>query len=170
MDTAMRSLVRDIVADQAPHELIILDALEPLDDAQTTAALAGRGRGEEGLGFGLTEVTPLVTPIVWLVINEFVSRGVGTTVDGIVARARRLFRRRSRGQESLAEPTLTGDELDAVHRRIREQAAEAGIGTDESRRLADAVVARLARGRPSEQDPDPESQSQSQQSDGQAAN
>lgn len=56
---------------------------------------------------------------------------------------------------------LTADELDAVRRRLREQAAKAGVGTDESQRPADAV-ARLARGRGSE----PERQ----RNDGHAAN
>ncbi|GGS14305.1 hypothetical protein GCM10010269_62030 [Streptomyces humidus] len=161
MDMALRSVVKDVVADQSPHELVLLDVMEPLDDAQITAALAGRGRDEEGLGFGLTEVAPLVTPVVWLVLNEFVSRGVGTTVDGIVVRARRLFRQRSAQPRSLTEPTLTAEELNAVHQRIREKATEAGIGTEESQRLADAVVARLACGRRPEPDPP-------QQGDGQA--
>ncbi|MEU6589208.1 hypothetical protein ABZ923_08245 [Streptomyces sp. NPDC046881] len=164
MDTAMRTVVRDVVADQAPHELVLLDSMEPLDDGQITAALTGREKDEAGLGFGLTDVTPLVTPVVWLVLHELVSRGATTAVDGIMARVRRLSRRRSgsaSAEESPAVPTLTADELDAVHTRIREQAAQVGIGTEESQRLADAVVARLARGRPTEPQP--------RQNDGQSA-
>jgi hypothetical protein len=142
-----RDLVRDVVATAAPHELPLLDSLGAFHDEQVTALVARRRTSRDPVGFGVVEVSALVTPVVWLVVDEVVKRGVGVTVDGMFARLRSLFRRLFRRQSGAprAVPPLTPAQLAAVHARVLERAATAGIDARTAEIVADAVVSRLAR-------------------------
>ncbi|WP_406389616.1 hypothetical protein [Streptomyces sp. NBC_00887] len=147
MTTTVRQAVRDIVTAFAPHELVALDGLEPLNDAQVTRLFARRDGGEDPLGFGLTEVTALVVPVVWLVVNEVATRGADMAADGLLARMRsaadRMLRRSSPQVEAM--PPLSSEQLEAVHSKVLGRAADAGIEGRQAQALADAVVSRLAR-------------------------
>jgi hypothetical protein len=72
----VRDVVRDVVVEVAEEELPIVDGLAGFDDAGALRRLRGRGRRREPLGFGLGEVAALVTPVVWLVVDE-IARQVG---------------------------------------------------------------------------------------------
>ncbi|MCG6494050.1 hypothetical protein [Kitasatospora sp. A2-31] len=147
MGTVVREATREIVAAAAPQELPVIDSLRSLDDAQITRVLRRRNGKSDMLGFGLTEAASFVTPVVWLVVSEVVNRGAGMAADSLIGRlgsgARRLLRR-SRTQ-SEAIPPLSSEQLDFVHRKVLDRAADAGIEGPQAQALADAVVSRLAR-------------------------
>ncbi|MGA6160910.1 hypothetical protein ACPEIC_47305 [Stenotrophomonas sp. NPDC087984] len=87
-----------------PHERELLEYLRPLDDDGITR-LFTRPDSDELLGFGVAEVASLITPVVWLVVNEFVTRGAGVAADGFLARIRARFSRTpARGTGVAADP------------------------------------------------------------------
>ncbi|MDQ1044857.1 hypothetical protein [Streptomyces sp. V4I2] len=147
MSATRREVVRDVVADTAPGELVLLDGMRSLSDRHVTDVLKRRGSHPDTLGFGLTDAVVLVTPVVWLVVDEVVRRGVGAATDSALARLgaplRRLLRRSDDDADTV--PALTAPQLDAVHGRVLELAADAGMERGTAQGLADAVVSRLAR-------------------------
>ncbi|MGW2182188.1 hypothetical protein ACWCXX_29630 [Streptomyces sp. NPDC001732] len=151
MGEKLRAVVRDVVTEKAPQELVLLDSLESVDDERVTVVFAGRTAREDTLGFGLTEAAALVTPVVWLVLNEFATKGAGVAADSLLARTRVGLRRALRRPEVSPEremPALTPDQLRAVHGRVRERAVAGGLDDTVAEGLADAVVSRLAREEP----------------------
>lgn len=146
MSATVREVVRDVVAATAPHEVPLLDGLDAFDEDRVAALLARRKGGRDPLGFGVTEVAALVTPVVWLAVSEAVKRGTGAAVDGFAVRIRAALRRLFRRPASPRHvPPLSPEQLDVVHRRVRERAGAAGIESSAAESLADAVVSRLAR-------------------------
>jgi len=147
MVSTVRAVVRDVVTEAAPHEIPLLDGLAPLDDERVTMLLARRRGRREPLGFGASEVVALVTPVVWLVVDEAARRVTGAALTGTATRAksvaRRLLRRPPKPPQTV--PPLTSAQLEAVHRSMLEYAARAGIEPSRAELLADTVVSRLAR-------------------------
>jgi hypothetical protein len=138
----VRDIVRDVIAETAPHELPVVDGLRQFDDDTAVRRLRRARSSDDPLGFGLGEVVASLTPIVWLALDEVGRRMVGAGVDSTVKRAkRRLFRRPS---EPVRVPPLTPEQLADVRRRVLESAARDGLDAEQAVRLADAVVARLA--------------------------
>lgn len=113
---------------------------------------AGCSQRGEPLGFGLSEAVALVTPVVWIVVDEVARRSVGAAIGGVVPRVRSALRRllRRPAVPPLSVPELSSDELGTVHRRILERAAAMGMERPLAERLADGVIARLATGRAEE--------------------
>ncbi|MFG3282331.1 hypothetical protein [Streptomyces sp. NPDC048111] len=140
-------MVRDVVADQAPHELPLLDGLAGIDDGRLTQLFADSERREALLGFGITEVAGLVTPVVWMAVDETARRAVRSTLDASTRRlsvvARRLLRRPLPSPQAVTP--LTSAQLSVVHQRVRELARASAIEVPQAQALADAVVSRLAR-------------------------
>lgn len=93
----VRDVVRSVVETLAPEELFLVEGLRRFDDATVVRRLSRGGGRREPLGFGIGEVAALVTPVVWLVLDEVAQRMVATTVDrasrGATGLVRRLFRR-----------------------------------------------------------------------------
>lgn len=146
MSATRREVVRDVIADTAPGELVLLDGMRSLSDRHVTDVMRRRGGGPDTLGFGVTDALVLVTPVVWLVVDEVVRHGVGAATDSALARLRGPLRRLlRRSDDSETVPALTAPQLEAVHARVLELAADAGMERENSRFLADAVVSRLAR-------------------------
>ncbi|WP_052849790.1 hypothetical protein [Streptomyces avicenniae] len=145
MGSTVRHVVRDVVAARAPGELALLDTLLVLDDEEVGRALRGRARRGDTLGFGIAEATAVVVPVVWLVVDEVVNRGVGAAADSVLGRLRSRFGRRGLPEEAAEVPALTREQLVVVHQLVVERGAAAGIGPKEAEALADAVVSRLAR-------------------------
>ncbi|MFB7952354.1 hypothetical protein [Streptomyces sp. NPDC056045] len=148
MGERLRAVVRDVVMEKAPQELVLLDSLESAADERVTAVFAGRTAREDTLGFGLTEVAALITPVVWLVLDEFATKGAGAVADSLPARTRAGLRGVLRRPEAAPEhelPALTPGQLRAVHGRVRERAMAGGLDGTAAEGLADAVVSRLAR-------------------------
>ncbi|MGW6403664.1 hypothetical protein [Streptomyces sp. NPDC055134] len=153
--TEVRAVVVDVVAQYAPEEAPVLAALAHVDDAHVVRILRGR-RKTEPLGFGFAEVVAVVTPVVWLAVDEACRSAVQSSVDSAYARlagaARRLLRRPSAagaaGGSATEVPELSRDQLDLVHRRVTEDAQAAGLAAEDAEKLADRVVARLILARP----------------------
>lgn len=72
--TAIADVVRDIVAEVAPAELPVAEGLRRLGDDGAVRRLVRRRWRREPLGFGLGEVVPLVTPVLWVALDEAVRR------------------------------------------------------------------------------------------------
>ncbi|WP_063762956.1 hypothetical protein [Streptomyces rimosus] len=149
----VRDLVREVVAEHAAHELPLVDSLRKLDDDRVIRTLTGRGRKREPLGFGYAELAALVTPVVWLVLDQAARRTVDAAMESATARGRagmrRLLRRTGTRAPAAPDRELAGlepAELALVRRHILERAAERGIGLREAEALADSVVARIATG------------------------
>ncbi|SCK27074.1 hypothetical protein H181DRAFT_02078 [Streptomyces sp. WMMB 714] len=143
----VRDVVREVVAEQAAHELPLVDSLHELDDAGAVRALASRRRRREPLGFGYAEVAGLITPVVWLVLDQAARRGVDTATESLLERLRSGARRLLRRGPAPAEPVvieLEPGELALVRTQIVERATERGIGRADAEALADSVVARIA--------------------------
>ncbi|MBZ4015404.1 hypothetical protein CCS38_06525 [Streptomyces purpurogeneiscleroticus] len=140
----MRDVVREVVADIAPEELPLVDGLALLDDTVAVRRLSRRRGPREPLGFGLGEVFTLVTPVVWLVLDQMANRAVGTAVDGMVEGAKTLWRKALRRQSApVAVPPLSREQLAEVRQRVLETAAQRGLPEERATAIADAVVARL---------------------------
>ncbi|MFJ3794587.1 hypothetical protein [Kitasatospora sp. NPDC090091] len=142
----VRDVVREVIGEVAPEELVLLNGLLQYDDATVVGKLTGSGRRREPLGFGFGELVALVTPVVWLTVDqaarragevaaENAARGTGTVL-------RRLFRRRS--SESVTVPPLTREQLRGVRQQVQEAALDRGLSQDRASAIADAVVSRLA--------------------------
>ncbi|WP_405982898.1 hypothetical protein [Streptomyces sp. NBC_00158] len=153
----VRDLVRDVVTEVAPEELPLLAGLAGFDDATAVQRLGGGVRRREPLGFGLGEVAALVTPVVWLAVDQATQQIVGTWVEKRIAWTgtvlRRIFRR------SATEPVvilpLTREQLALVRRSVLTMAAQRGLEPARAAVIADAVVTRLVLDEP-EPDPEPE--------------
>lgn len=136
----VRDIVRVVIADVAPDELPLVDALRQLDDATAVRRLNQSNRRREPLGFGLETLAVLLTPIVWKVLdrlaNRLLDRTVERAVDYSLLRLRRLFRRPKTEQRL---PALSDEQIDGVCAQIRKMADEAGADDDDATRLVDRV-------------------------------
>ncbi|MFD4657332.1 hypothetical protein ACFWP2_17105 [Kitasatospora sp. NPDC058444] len=141
----VRDVVRSVVETLAPDELFLVDGLRRFDDATVVRRLSRGGGRREPLGFGIGEVAALVTPVVWLVLDEVAQRMVATTVDrasqGATGLLRRLFRRPARAAE--LQP-LTREQLVEVRALLLTAGEQRGLPPDLTEELADRVVSRLA--------------------------
>ncbi|MFH9352849.1 hypothetical protein [Kitasatospora sp. NPDC017646] len=140
----VRDVVRDVVAEAAAEELPLVVWLTRFDDASAVRRLAGRIRSEP-LGFGLGEVAALVTPVVWLALDQVGQRIAGAAVDGaakgVRAGLRKVFRK---GAAPVTIPPLTREQLVEVRQSVLDSAAQRGMAEQRASAIADAVVARLA--------------------------
>lgn len=141
----VRDVVREVVTETAPEELLLMNDLARFDDAAVVRRLRRRGGRREPLGFGLSEIAALVTPVVWLVLDQMAKKAAGTAVDGMATGAKAVlhavFRRKS---APVAIPPLTPGQLAEVRKRVLETAAHRGLEQERATAIADAVVARLA--------------------------
>jgi hypothetical protein len=138
-------VVRDVVAEVAPEELPLLAGLAVFDDVTAVQRLGSEVRRREPLGFGLGEVAALVTPVVWLAVDQATQQIVGTWVQNRIARTgialRRVFRRSA--PQPVVIPALTREQLALVRRSVLTMAAHRGLEPERAAVIADAVVTRL---------------------------
>ncbi|MDF3294347.1 hypothetical protein P3G67_35160 [Streptomyces sp. RB6PN23] len=140
----VRTVVREVVAVVAPAELVLVDGFARFDDATALRRLSGRGGRREPLGFGLGEVAALVTPVVWLVLDQTARKLAESAADGTARGVRRLLRKAlRRTEEPPALPPLTAGQLAEVRARVLETASHRGLPAESAAAIADAVVARL---------------------------
>lgn len=143
----IRAVVWDVVTHQAPGELQYLQGISRLDDAAVVRSLARGGKADKMLGFGLDDVTVVVTAAVWLVLNQAAQRAANSSLDkfllGLQRLVRKVFRRPA---VATMMPPLTDDQLTAVWNLIQEETARRSLTDDHPRQVADAVIARLALG------------------------
>ncbi|MFJ8387821.1 hypothetical protein ACIQ9Q_25575 [Streptomyces sp. NPDC094438] len=153
--TRVRDVVRDVVAEVAPEELPLVAGLAGFDDATAVRRLGGRARRRDTLGFGLGEVAALVTPVVWLAVDQAAQRIAGAAVDGAAAGARSALRKLlRRPAEDVTVPSLTREQLAEVRESVLAMAAQRGLEEERAVTIAEAVVARLALGPPEDSGPE----------------
>ncbi|GAA4661186.1 MULTISPECIES: hypothetical protein [Amycolatopsis] len=152
----VRDLVRDVVTEVAPEELPVVEGLLQFDDDTVVRRLRRGNRLREPLGFGLGEIATLVTPALWLVLDEAGRRFAGAAVESagkrLRAACRALLRRRSK---PVTVPLLTREQVADVRHRVLESAVRNGLTRPDAVALADAVAARLFLPEPDGTDGDP---------------
>ncbi len=148
-DRRVRDLVHSVVEDLAPDELPLVEGLFRFNDAKVVLRLSGRSRVREPLGFGMGEIAVLVTPVVWLALNQAAQRIADKAMDGATSRTtpvlRRIFRRRA---APVTIPPLTREQLGDVRRLVLAAAKQQGVSDKRADQIADAVVARLVLAEP----------------------
>ncbi|MFE7931321.1 hypothetical protein ACFU6S_21815 [Streptomyces sp. NPDC057456] len=145
--TLRDDIVNAVVAKLAPEELPLVKALRGLDDAVTLRRLTGRPRHDEPLGFGVEVVGALLTPVLWIAVDEAVRRVVASTVEQPGQTRLWPFRRR-REPVPISVPSLTPGQLETVQQAVLAAAQQARLSSDRGERIADAVVRRLALAQP----------------------
>ena len=146
----VRGVVRAVVAQLEPGEVTALDGLLRHDDEQVRRWLGGRRRGGGTIGFGLHDVVLLLTPVVWMAVDEAMHEVVGKGVDkgakGIGRVLRRVFRRR-RAHVSTppALPPLDEDQLSWVRAIVAQSARRRGVPQRRATEIADLVATQLER-------------------------
>jgi hypothetical protein len=153
---AVRDVVRDVVAEVAPQELPLVDGLAVYDDDTVLRRLSRTGPRREPLGFGWGEFVVLITPVVWLVLDQVAQRFAGAAVDGATKGAKGLMRRLVRSSRAPATiPPLTADQLAEVRQDIFDAlVAQRGLDAETAADITDKVVRRLGPG--SDEGPDAE--------------
>ncbi|WP_330342262.1 hypothetical protein [Streptomyces sp. NBC_00557] len=150
----VRDVVREIVSELAPHELLVLDGLLVVDDDTALRRLSSRGE-REPLGFGVGEATALVTPVVWMALDEAARQVVSATVAAAGRRSREWLRRIGRRPAApRVLPPLAPEQLEAVRLRVAQLAVESGLDAGAAEVLAERVVARLVLSAEQHQDGD----------------
>lgn len=140
----VRDVVREVVAELAPDELLVVDGLFRLGDAKAVRRLRGRGRRREPLGFGVGDVVVLVTPVVWLALNQAAQRVADVAVDGAAKGMRDLLRRLfRRWRAPVTVPPLTPGQLGEVRRLVLQNARQHGMSERRAAEIANEVVTRL---------------------------
>ncbi|MFE5595070.1 hypothetical protein [Streptomyces sp. NPDC056549] len=137
--TAVRTVIGDVVAELAPEEMPVLAALDHLDDPTVLRMLRGRRR-TEALGFGLAEVAAVVTPIVWLAVDEACRAAVAGTVESARGRFTRGARRLLRRQPAPDAPAVEAGTEDGAA-----TGADADTRTEPGTGAGQAVVPTLTR-------------------------
>jgi hypothetical protein len=140
------TIVAAVIAGLAPAEVPLAESLYGLDPATALERLSSRPARGEPLGFGLEEIGVMLTPAVWIAVDETLRRVIGTVaerVDRPRATQRGLFRRR-RTPVPVTVPALGPEQLASVEQCVLEAARRAGLSPEQSERVADGVVRRLA--------------------------
>ncbi|MFC9461400.1 hypothetical protein [Streptomyces sp. NPDC056983] len=150
MRATVMDVVRDVVDQRAPEERPLVDDLAGLDYGLVVHRVrqASNGRGGDPLGFGLSEATALITPVVLLAVDEACRAAVADATGRLLSRATSaLGRLRPAGRRQIAPPEVPDfdrDRLAAVRSRVLAEAVRRGLPEPDAAGLADSVVARLA--------------------------
>jgi hypothetical protein len=147
----VRGVVRAVVAELEPGEVTALDRLLRHEDGQVRRWLGGRRRGGGTVGFGLDDVVLVLTPVVWMAVDEAMREVVGKGVDegakGLGALLRRVLRRRrAKAGAPPALPSLDDDQLARVRAIVAQSAKRRGVSERRSTEIAELVVTQLERG------------------------
>ncbi|MFE9611450.1 hypothetical protein [Streptomyces sp. NPDC006012] len=156
--TYVRELVRHVVVQEAPHEVPVLDSLRDFDDDRALRVLNRTGQKQEPLGFGYAEAAAVVTPVVWMVLDQVVRHTVDRASDTVLTRGReRVSRllRRNPAEANRVMTVLDAGQLATVRTHVRDRAKERGMPDAAAEALADSVVARIAISQDTPQDSTP---------------
>ena len=135
------ALVCAVVARSAPEELPMVDGLSVADDETVVARLTRRPPRDERLGFGVDDVTVLLTPVLFIVLDEALRKIVGDSLDGAGHRLRRRLARRRRTTRVV---DLSPQQITEITARVTEVARERGVPEKKVERVAEAVAEVLA--------------------------
>lgn len=137
-------LSRDIVAQTAPQELPLFRPIIEAYLKNPEKTLKGQRNKDELLGFGITEVTMLLTPLVLATMTEvikFVKDEYPGMVNSAVKSLFKQFRSTEQDKQKLPPP-LTPEQLKRVHNIALEQAGSL-LPAEQAKFLADAVTGSL---------------------------
>ena len=153
---AVRAVVRAVVQEVAPEELPVIDGLSAVDDDTAVQLLSKKARQDEPLGFGVGEVVVMVTPLVWVAVNEAARKLAAAAGDGAASGVRAVVKKifRHRKTEHRTIVPLTADQLAWVQQQVITAALDRGFGQKRASVIADSVVSRLALISPREQGSD----------------
>ncbi|WP_425841012.1 hypothetical protein [Streptomyces fractus] len=173
MSAKVRDVVRDVVAEVAPDEVLLLDQLTRLDEGRVTRLFQRRVRDTQPHAERPTK-PPMAPPIGppmepyrgphtephteplecgYVDVTAPVTPVVWLALDEAARRTTRRSRDRTplarrlfrrRPQPPPAIRSLTATQLDAVRHLVRAHARSARLGEDAATALADAVASRLA--------------------------
>jgi hypothetical protein len=144
-------IVTAVVMELAPEELPMVVSLCGLDDETARKRLTRRPRRDEPLGFGVEVAAALLTPVLWIAVDEAVRRVVETAEQKARTKMARLrLRPFGRRQEPvpISVPVLTREQLETVQQAVLAAAQQARLSNERGERIADAVVRRLALAQP----------------------
>jgi hypothetical protein len=146
-DAAVEALARHVVADVSPAELPLFAATAARYRSDPAGTVKPHRSGDPALGFGaeaaVVLVTPFVLDLVTRVLHRLTDKLGDDAADGIAARISRWFSRKPSAEATAPEP-LTAEQLELIAQTTRAEAAELALAPEESKRLADAIVATLA--------------------------
>lgn len=140
----LADVAREVIGRVAPEELPLVEGLSRLDPDTVRRRLT-RHPTREPLGFGLTEVATLLSPVLWIALEETARRTVVSAEDGAIKGSKALWRRLRRGHRApLVVPPLTEAQIDQVRARVLELAAAHGVAPSDATTLADCLGKHLA--------------------------
>lgn len=142
------AIVHGVVAKLAPEELSMVDSLRGLDDEVALKRLTGRPRRGEPLGFGVEVTAALLTPVLWIAVDEAVRRVVSAAGRETRTRLVRRWPFGRRDPVPVSVPSLTREQLETVEQAVLAAAQQARLSSERGERIADAVVRRLALAQP----------------------
>jgi hypothetical protein len=90
----IRDVVREVVAEVAPDETVIIDGFEGTGNARAVRRLERRSGRSEPLGFGVGDLVPIVAPVVWIVLTKFLETLAEEASQSVWKRLLRLLRRK----------------------------------------------------------------------------
>lgn len=144
-ERAIRDIVRSVIASQASRELPYFTRLARTGDSWVLWRLRHRRGRDEPLGFGLGEMATLITPVVWVTLNEAAREFGSAAGDGIFAGARGLFRRLVRRKPRLAAvPPLTEEQRERIRDAVRQELLDRKFGKQRAADIANAVFHELS--------------------------
>jgi hypothetical protein len=156
-------LSRRVVADVAPEERRAFQAISEAYFKNPEKTLKGDGGDDQLLGWGLAEISLLLTPIILEVVKEVlkdlltdqlkesIKKNSATLLEKLHMFIKRLFGAKS----SQSDPPLTTqlslnagnplsqEQLKQAHQRARESAIQMGVDPDKATLIADSVIVSL---------------------------
>jgi hypothetical protein len=144
-ETAIRDIVQSVIESQARDEVRYFTNLARTDDSWVLWRLRRRRGRDEPLAFGLGEMATLITPVVWITLNE-AAREFGSAAGdgmfaGLGAMLRRLLRRKSR---PATVPPLTEAQRERVREAVRRELLNRRTGKQRADDIANAVFHELS--------------------------
>jgi hypothetical protein len=142
---AIRDIVRAVIDSQAGRELPYFTRLARTGDSWVLWRLRRRRGRDEPLGFGLGAVATMITPVVWIALNESVREFGSAAGDGMFAGVRALLRRLLRRKPRLATvPPLTDEQRERVRDAVRRELLSRKFKEQRAADIANAVFRELS--------------------------
>lgn len=148
-DDAVRDLARLVVSQVAPEELPVFSVLANACLADPARMLGGRDDVREQLGFGVGEVTVLLTPFAILAAGEVVKYLTTSALDTGKKILEHRARRAKDSEQRIVEGPLFDlrpDQLQELRRIVLEKLLQDSLEPAKAELVADAVVGELTIG------------------------
>lgn len=144
-ERAIRDIVRSVIVSQAGRELPYFTHLARAGDSWVLWRLGHRRGRDEPLGFGLGEMATLITPAVWIALNQSAREFGSAAGDGMFAGARALIRRLLRRKPRLATvPPLTEEQRERVRDAVLRELLNRKFKEQRAADIANAVFHELS--------------------------